>query len=89
MEKRLWLELKRSVLELLETSSVTSEDVANELGCKVNNASMCLLKLFRQGLVDREMMFLGKRRKPPYVYVLTDRGRARLEYYRGREARRA
>ena len=82
MERRIYNQLKREILELLtEWENVTSEDVAKDLNCDVHNARMGLLRLFRQQLVRREIVPIGIWSKPPFEYNITERGLDRLDYY--------
>ena len=78
---RKWNQLKRAILsKLREITGSTSHGMAKALDISVNNASMTLLKLYRQKLVTREPIPAGFR-KPLYRYAITDRGLLRLEYY--------
>ena len=84
MERKKWRELKISILEHIQKSEggLTSQNISNLLDCTMQNASMCLLNMARQGLLRRERDFPKVWKKPKYLYNITNRGLARLEYYR-------
>ena len=83
MERRTYNQLKREILEIfLYSENVTSEDVAEDLNCDIHNARMCLLRLFRQQLVTREIVHLEPWGKPVFEYNITDKGFDRLIYYK-------
>ncbi len=68
---------KRDLLDYLAHSGdVEAQDVANAFDLPYSTAAMALLRLVRQGLLARDP---GEGR---YFYRLTDRGRARLAYFR-------
>ena len=71
--------MKIKILELIERGYRTSEEIANILG--KSRVDICaLLNLYtKQGLVTRSRL-----RGRMYVYSLTPRGKARLDYYRSR-----
>jgi len=76
-------ELKEEALRVLEEKGeLNSSQISAMLMIKEDNAQMLLLRIHRQGLVSRVAAKpVGKRGRRPYRYVITDRGRARLEYY--------
>lgn len=82
-ERRAYNEMKSAILEILkQKGGLTSKDIAKSLGCDVHHVGMSLLRLYRQGLVRRDPGFVREWKKPPYLYRISDRGRARLQYYR-------
>jgi Mn-dependent DtxR family transcriptional regulator len=82
VERRSWNELKTEVLNLLTNDPrATSKDVSVALKISTSNAGMILNRLHKQRLVDRRKPDVWRTwRKPPFHYLISDRGLARLKY---------
>ena len=75
-------ERKEAILRLVADSAyVTSLEVSSMLGISRFNASMCLLKYHRFGLLRREKMPHEKR----YYYNISYSGEKRLKWLQGIE----
>src|SRR5437899_12362810 len=67
---------KRDLLSYLGVvDSASAVDVAHEFDVSEATAGMALLRLLRQGLVERSI------HREMYAYRLSGRGRARLRYF--------
>jgi len=80
-------EFKKIVLQCVLEKGIASsrQDGRNwgALGVSHKNVSMTMLKCKRQRLLDRTRFKHG--RVSEYLYMITERGRRRLAYYRGKE----
>ena len=69
---------KRDLLNILaEHADLDAAAVAQELECTRSAAGMLLMRLARQGLIQRAL----DEDDELYFYSLTDKGRARLAYW--------
>ncbi len=74
-------EVKQRILKEVSKGNNTSKVISDALGKDRELVCVILLRCYRQGLVDRDKKHIEESKKPIYEYIITERGKKRLEYY--------
>jgi len=69
---------RNDVIECLKQGRTHPEEIAKKIGITRQAVDVCLLKLYKLGIVDRDAIFPPKKR-PKISYRLTERGIILLE----------